>query len=278
MPTRTIPSYDLPMQRPLELSPTARWWPAAIWQTTTLELERDGIRLLVDPGVTPDEVREVAGDRPVDHILITHADWDHVMGIGLLPDATVHAGRLSAERIGSGASAAEVRHWAPAYGLPVAGLEGMRTDRVIDPPADVAIGPWQPTVRPVPGHMPDCIATWLPEEGLLVAGDYLSPHEIPFAYHSVAGYLDALAELTGIIERERPRWVVIGHGQPLDADRALTIASEDLEYLGAVLDYARSGGDPERPDLIPHPQRGGEDDEDEHAGNVRRACEQAAAG
>ena len=66
--------------------------------------------------------------------------------------------------------------------------------------------------------------------------------------------------------------MVPGHGPPHDADTALAIAEDDLVYLEAVLDYARSGGDPDRPDAVPFPSRGGFDDATEHAANVRRAC------
>ncbi|HVI38153.1 MAG TPA: MBL fold metallo-hydrolase, partial [Gaiellales bacterium] len=70
------------MSRALDLTPTARWWPSVLWQTTTLTLDGDGdgARLLVDPGIATWETREAAADGAT-HILITHADWDHVMGI-----------------------------------------------------------------------------------------------------------------------------------------------------------------------------------------------------
>ena len=71
--------------------------------------------------------------------------------------------------------------------------------------------------------------------------------------------------------------MAIGHGAPLDADAARTIADQDIAYLDAVLAYAAGGGDPERPDAVAHPQRGGAEDEDAHRNNVRDACRAAAA-
>lgn len=264
------------MQRPLELSPTARWWPSTLWQTTTLEVERDGARLLVDPGVSPWEVREAAGGRPVHHVLITHADWDHVMGIGLLPEATVHACALSAARIRSGSATESVCQESRPFCLPLEGLDGMRVDSVIEPPAEVAIGPWSASVRAVPGHMPDCIVTWLPEDRLLVAGDYLSVLEIPFVYHSAWDYRDTLDALVGLIEDERPDHVVIGHGAPHDAFSARRVAEQDRVYMEALIAYGEGGGDPARPDAVAYPERGGSDDAKEHAANVQLVCEQAA--
>ena len=267
----------LPVERPLELSPTLRWWPSTLWQTTTLEVERDGARLMVDPGIAPWEVRSAAAGRPVDHVLITHADWDHVLGIPLLPEATVHAGPSAAERIGSGEAWESVVKQAAPFCIPLDGLGPLRVDDVLQPPCETTFGPWPASVVATPGHTPDCITTLLPDERLLIAGDYLSPLEIPFAYDSVSAYRSTLETLAGMIDEHRPRWVAIGHGAPLDADAARTIAGEDIAYLDAVLAYAAGGGDPERPDAVAHPQRGGAEDEDAHGNNVRDACRAAAA-
>ena len=217
MPTRIEASYDGVMERPLIVTETARWWPSTLWQTTTLEVERDGVRLLVDPGVSPWEVREVAAGRPVHHILITHADWDHVMGIGLLPEATVHAGGLATRRIRSGEATESVCQESREFCIPLEGLDGMRVDEVIEPPAEVMIGPWAATVQAIPGHTDDGIATLLPEEGLLIVGDYLSVLEIPFIYESPRAYRDTLDRLVETIERDTPAHIVIGHGAPHDA-------------------------------------------------------------
>jgi hydroxyacylglutathione hydrolase len=265
------------VERPLIIKENVRWWPSTLWQTTTLEVERDGVRLLVDPGVSPWEVREVAGGRPVHHILITHADWDHVMGIGLLPEATVHAGVLATRRIRSGEATESVCQESREFCIPLEGLDGMRVDEVIEPPAEVAIGPWTATVQPLPGHTDDGIATLLPEEGLLVVGDYLSVLEIPFIYDSPWAYRETLDCLVETIERAQPAHIVIGHGAPHDAFSATRVAEQDRAYVEALIAYADGGGDPERPDAVPYPERGGADDEKEHASNVRVACERAAA-
>ena len=264
------------MERPIELSAWWRWWPSTLWQTTTLEIERDGVRLMVDPGIAPWEVRSAAAGRPVDHVLITHADWDHVLGIPLLPEATVHAGPSAAERIASGEAWDSVVKQAAAFCIPLDGLGPLRVDDVLEPPCDATFGAWPASVVATPGHTPDCITTLLPEERLLIAGDYLSPVEIPFAYDSVSAYRSTLETLAGLIDDHRPQWVAIGHGAPLDADAARTIADQDMAYLDAVLAYAADGGDPGRPDAVAHPQRGGAEDDDAHRNNVRDACRAAA--
>jgi hydroxyacylglutathione hydrolase len=264
------------MSRAVQLTSTATWWPSVLWQTTTLEVVRGQERLLVDPGIAPWEVREAAGDR-TSSLLITHADWDHVMGIGLLPDARVHASPGAAERIRSGEARSSVETETRPYALPLEGLDGLRVDQLLpESVGETTIGSFAAVCHPAPGHTPDGFAVLLPEEGLLIAGDHLSKQEVPFIQDSAWRYRDTLHMLTSVIERERPALVVIGHGPPHPGDAALRVAAEDLAYVEALIRHAEAGGSPESPHDVPHPQRGS-DDEVEHAGNLRRACEAAAA-
>ena len=267
------------MPRAIPLTGTATWWPSTLYQTTTLELRRAGERLLIDPGISPWEVEEVvaASAMPVTQVLVTHADWDHVMGLGLLPDAQVTASRLAAERIRSGAARAEMELEAAELLVPHRALEKLHVEQEVHPPADVRMGPWRGVCRPAPGHTDDGLLVSLPDEHLLVVGDYLSTLEIPSVYHSVRDYRDTLQTLVGVIERERPLYVVVGHGKPHTSDGALRIADEDLDYIEAVLAYAEAGCQPDHAERIALPSRApGAADRNAHAANVARAC--AAAG
>jgi hypothetical protein len=81
-----------------------------------------------------------------------------------------------------------------------------------------------------------------------------------------------------MIERERPQYVVVGHGKPQTSDEALRIADEDLAYLEAVLAHAEAGCPADDADRIAVPQRGaGAADRRMHAANVAKACEAAGA-
>jgi hydroxyacylglutathione hydrolase len=264
------------MPRARSISPSATWWPSVLWQTTTLEVVRDGERLLVDPGIAPWEVEEAARDGAA-HVLITHADWDHVMGIGLLPGATVWAGSAAAVRIRSGEAKASVESQAKVYGVPLEGLEGLRVDRELPAQPDTfRLGPWQAECHSTTGHTPDGVTTWLPEEGLLVVGDYLSEQEVPFIYDSAWNYRTTLHTLIGLIERHEPAHVVVGHGSPHTAARAAEIAAEDLEYVERLIAFAESGSTADGADDLPYPQRGGSSDPEEHRANVVRTCDRLA--
>lgn len=264
------------MSRALSLTQSATWWPSVLWQTTTLELTRNSSRLLVDPGIAPWEALEAARDG-ASQLLITHADWDHVMGIGLMPDARVWASAEAAERIRSGEARESVEKEVLPYGVPVEALDGMRVDELVPTGGEsYAIGPWQAESHATPGHTPDGITTWLPEENLLVVGDYLGMHEVPFIYDSAWNYRTTLELLSTLIEQHQPAHVVVGHGRPHTADRALALASEDLDYVNAVIAFADAGGDPEQADQVPYPERGGSGDDAEHRSNITLACAHVA--
>ena len=268
------------MPRAVSLTPSATWWPSTLYQTTTLELRKGRDRLLVDPGISPWEIDEVvsAAQDPVTQGLVTHADWDHVMALGVLPDAQVTASAGAAERIRSGEARASIEKESVEAYVPYVALEGLHCEQDVEPPADVQLGPWSAVCRVGRGHTDDGLITWFPDERLLVVGDYLSELEIPFAYSSVRDYQTTLHTLIGVIERERPECVVVGHGKPHSAERALEIADEDLDYVDAILAFADAGCPADQAGRIAVPFRGGGPyDRVAHGANVKLACEAAGA-
>lgn len=86
------------------------------------------------------------------------------------------------------------------------------------------------------GHTADGMAVRIPWADVLVAGDYLSPVEIPMlsAGGSLDAYLATLARLEPLVADASA--VVPGHGEPLDGPRALAILREDRAYLEALRD------------------------------------------
>jgi glyoxylase-like metal-dependent hydrolase (beta-lactamase superfamily II) len=87
------------------------------------------------------------------------------------------------------------------------------------------------------------MAVWMPWAGVLAAGDYLSPFEIPVISPggSFAAYVATLNRLEPLVSEAA--WVVPGHGGPIDATRALAILREDRAYVEELL----AGGDPALP-------------------------------
>jgi glyoxylase-like metal-dependent hydrolase (beta-lactamase superfamily II) len=77
-----------------------------LWECNCTVMERDGHAVVVDAcwnRADMDRVRRLVAGRK-SHLLITHADSDHICGVGLLPDAEVIMGPESAERVADGSA------------------------------------------------------------------------------------------------------------------------------------------------------------------------------
>jgi glyoxylase-like metal-dependent hydrolase (beta-lactamase superfamily II) len=164
-------------------------------------------------------------------LLATHADWDHVLARYAFPAASLGMGELSAARLINEPGDAQRK------------LRGFDEELYVTRPSPLSLGHAQRL--PVPGvvelgsgalelqvadgHTPDGMAIWIPWAAVLVAGDYLSPVEIPMVGHSIDAYLATLARLEPWVEQAEH--VVPGHGGPIDGVRALAILREDRAYL-----------------------------------------------
>jgi glyoxylase-like metal-dependent hydrolase (beta-lactamase superfamily II) len=87
------------------------------------------------------------------------------------------------------------------------------------------------------------MAVWVPWARVLVAGDYLSPVEIPMVSEggSITAYIATLNRLEPLVDQADH--VVPGHGGPIDGTRALAILREDRAYLEAL----QASGDADLP-------------------------------
>ena len=210
---------------------------SAAWQTTHTICGAGGA-LIIDGPVLPDEVTALAAGAHPRALIATHADWDHLLAPLAFPRADRRAGRATIERLRAHRDAidAELATWDSARGVRPRTLPDWTGARVLAAPGvvDSPVGPI--TVVPTPGHTPDGIAILLSGPGVLVAGDYLSPREIP-ALDPAAGcaeYLASLDRLEALVARAR--CVVPGHGWPLGAARVRAVLAEDRRYVAALAD------------------------------------------
>lgn len=212
-----------------------------VWQTTCTAIRSGEECFVIDSPVFPDEleilpaVLEQAGFA-LSGLLVTHADWDHLLGRLAFPDAALACGEATAARLAAEPGAAQrqlrafdeehyVRRERP---LSLPGAQAMPV------PGYCAIGERELELHPADGHTSDGTAYWVPWARILVCGDYLSPLEIPMlcAGGSLDGYLATLQRLEALVESAET--VVPGHGEPLGAERAATILAEDRAYLQAL--------------------------------------------
>ncbi|MDR6414096.1 MBL fold metallo-hydrolase [Pseudarthrobacter sulfonivorans] len=213
---------------------------------------RDGV-LLIDPGITADEMAALANDlrelgQPVVAGFSTHPDWDHVLW---------HADFGDAPRYGTARCAASIRDllsnadWRArvAEVLPPEYAEELPMDLlglITGLPADTAQIPWDgPQVRIIEhqAHAIGHAALLIEERGVLVAGDMLSDILMPFldleAANPIEDYLAALRLFESVADGVDT--VIPGHGSVCGAGQVRARIKQDRAYVQAL----RDGGVPD---------------------------------
>jgi glyoxylase-like metal-dependent hydrolase (beta-lactamase superfamily II) len=216
---------------------------SAFWQTTCTALRADEEGFVIDSPVLPHElealpqVLEQSGF-PVSGLLVTHGDWDHLLGRHAFPEASLGCGEPTAELLAQHPEipARELGEFDEEHyiaGRPPLALSELQQLPV---PGRLELGAAgrEIELHPAPGHTADGTAYLMPWLGLLVPGDYLSPVEIPWisAGGSAEAYLETLGRLRGLLDRAEH--VVPGHGEPLERGRARELLDEDVAYIQAL--------------------------------------------
>ncbi|MET0932110.1 MAG: MBL fold metallo-hydrolase [Mycetocola sp.] len=210
----------------------------------------DGV-LLIDPGITNDEMAALANDlhelgQPVVAGFSTHPDWDHLLW---------HRSFGEAPRYGTALCAASIRDllsnadWKDriAEGLPPEYAEDIPMDLlglITGLPAEAAQIPWDgPTVRIIEhqAHARGHAALLIEERRVLVAGDMLSDILMPFldleAANPIEDYLTALRLFESVVDDVNS--VIPGHGSVGGVGQLRARITQDRAYVQDLHD----GGD-----------------------------------
>jgi glyoxylase-like metal-dependent hydrolase (beta-lactamase superfamily II) len=196
----------------------------------------------IDSPVLPEELEllgalvEQAGFPTPQGLLATHADFDHVLAPLAFPEATLGCAESSAERLHAepGAAQRELRRFDEELQIERRPLS-LGAVQPLAVPGRCAIGGAELELHAATGHTVDGMAVWIDWAGVLVAGDYLSPIELP-GLGEGEGMLDAYL---ATLERLQPlvasaTHVVPGHGPVLDGERAQAVLEQDRDYLLAL--------------------------------------------
>jgi glyoxylase-like metal-dependent hydrolase (beta-lactamase superfamily II) len=215
---------------------------SGFWQTTCTALRAHEEAFLIDSPVLPAELEALpsllrqAAFPQVQGLLVTHADWDHLLGRYAFPDATIGCGESTAERLRAepGAAQRELRAFDDEHYVERPGPLGLAGAQPLPVPGRCELGQRALELHPARGHTADGMAILAPWAELLCCGDYLSPVEIPWLSPggSLPAYRDTLHRLRGLLERVRT--VIPGHGAPLSREDALAVLEADLAYLDAL--------------------------------------------
>jgi glyoxylase-like metal-dependent hydrolase (beta-lactamase superfamily II) len=204
---------------------------------TTVVAGHGGDCLVIDPGVYVADLQQLAlfltglGLHPA-VAWSTHPHWDHVLWHSVLGTdvpryaAPAAVALLETERDGQVES---MQGSAPGHDLELFG-------KVTSLSADTI--PWNgPTAQLIvhDGHAPGHGAVYLPDTGVLVAGDMCSDVEIPLldtmAEDPLGDYRKGLALLAAVPD---VRHVVPGHGHPGDTREFRRRLDSDTAYLGRL--------------------------------------------
>ena len=228
-----------------------------IWKTTCTAVRGGDEAFLIDSPVLPDELEmlpavfDQAGFA-IAGLLVTHADWDHLLGRYAFPEAPIGCGETTAARLAAepGAAQRELREFDEEYLIDRPSPLSLPGVQALPVPGYCAVGDRELELHPSDGHTADGTAVWIPWARVLVVGDYLSSGAIPELSPggSLDGYLATLERLAPLVEQAEA--VVPGHGEPLDSVRAAAILREDAAYVealkrdgdGAPLPLARRNG------------------------------------
>jgi glyoxylase-like metal-dependent hydrolase (beta-lactamase superfamily II) len=157
-------------------------------------------------------IMKLAGDKPID-VVYSHADWDHCWGTAGLITDTIIAHETCAGRFRSGdvtnrlaeKKAAEPGLWDMVKLMPPTLTFGKTLS--------VDLGDVLVELRHLPGHTLDCLVAWIPQWGVLLAGDTV---ETPLPYlnsESVALLPQWISALEEWGSTARMNVVVPAHGE-----------------------------------------------------------------
>ncbi|MCE7011449.1 MBL fold metallo-hydrolase [Kibdelosporangium philippinense] len=236
----------------------------------------DGV-LLVDPGITGDEMRCLANDlrelgQPVVAGFSTHPDWDHVLWHAELGDVPRYGTARCAAFMQDLLSKADWKARA-AEGLPPEIADETPLDlfgRITALPAEAAEIAWDgPRVRIIehPAHAPGHAA--LVVDGVLVAGDMLSDLFVPMldlgTANPIEDYLVGLRLLEAVVDDVDV--VIPGHGSVGRGAEVRARINLDRAYVHALRDAQVPDDDPR---IGPAAKPGWEWVSDIHEGQFQR--------
>jgi glyoxylase-like metal-dependent hydrolase (beta-lactamase superfamily II) len=200
-----------------------------------------GETFAIDSPVLPDELDALpalldqAGFPAPSGLLATHGDWDHLLGRLAFPLAALGSAESTAERLTAtpGEAQRSLRAFDEELMIRRPRPLALGSVQALPVPGRCSLGDRELELHATSGHTPDGMAVLAPWAGVLIAGDYLSPIELPTLKHGgLEPYRATLARLRGLIERVEH--VVPGHGPAMDRGGALEVLEEDDAYLGAL--------------------------------------------
>lgn len=222
-----------------------RVYQSALYMTTSTMIETKEAIILVDPNWLPDEVERIRKDvqdllgNRILYLILTHSDFDHILGAAAFPQATV----IATEEFHRHPNKEEVqkkimdfdqefycqRAYTPKYpDVDVVVKEDEQT---------LTIGDITLTFYKAKGHTNDGLFTVIEPLGIFITGDYLSDVEFPFIYSGYRDYIETMRKAETIFEKFSINTLIPGHGTvTTDRQEFEQRLQESNYYLEKLLD------------------------------------------
>ena len=223
---------------------------SALFRTTTSLIVTDDLVLLVDPNWLPIEiefiqkaVKEVQSNKPL-YLLFTHSDYDHIIGYEAFPTATIIASEAFVNNPNKATILQQIRDFDDEYYIKRPYLTTYpKVDIVIKEDGQaLKVGETILHFYLAPGHNIDSVFTILPQQGLWIAGDYLSNIEFPYIYHCSTEYEKTLGKIAAFFEKYTIEVMVTGHGDvALTQGEIETRAKDSLAYIQLLRQCLKAG-------------------------------------
>lgn len=211
--------------------------------TTSALIQSEEVFILIDPTWLPHEIERIQnyvdqhiGDRQL-YILYTHSDFDHILGSGAFPGATVIATEQLSNHPNKDKVMQQIEQFDQTYYLE-------RTYTPVYPSVDVAVshngqtlslGNVTLTFYLAPGHTNDCLFTVVEPYGIFLSGDYLSDVEFPFIFSDYNDYVATIHTAKNIMSKHQIQAHIPGHGttteDPHEIQHRLHFSEYYLEKL-----------------------------------------------
>ncbi|MEM6726467.1 MAG: MBL fold metallo-hydrolase, partial [Bacteroidota bacterium] len=202
-----------------------------------------GVRLPEEVISIRDYVEEIREEKPL-YLLFTHSDYDHIIGYGAFPEATVIASQAFVDNPNKEAVLLQILEFDQQYYLtrnyPIRYPEVQIVIR--ENGQHVQIGRHKLSFYLTPGHNSDGIYTILEPEGIWIAGDYLSNIEFPYIYHSTADYLEVLELSRRLLTQtdHKVRLLIPGHGDHTTNEREIQQRIEEsFQYIDRLAKHLK---------------------------------------
>jgi cyclase len=195
---------------------------------------------VIDTALTGDRTRrlratavERSGISAAKVLINTHHHPDHTFGNYIFSEACIVAHRLCRSAM-EAAGLQQAMRMDPV--VPWGDIELLTPQIVFDEGVDLHVGEHRLELRYVgPAHSSSDIIVWLPDTGVLFAGDVLFNRVTPITHEggSIMGSIQALERIKAL----SPEVIVPGHGELC----GVTEADAWLRYFGFVADLAERG-------------------------------------